>query len=227
MLLTLNNVLSAVELTQVHAHIQSARWEAGRETAGAQAALLKNNEQLDHDSEAMRAIRPIVLNAFDRHARFFSAALPKRVFPPRVNRYQGTSNHFGAHVDNSIRFAPHTGLRVRTDLSCTLFLADPASYDGGELIIHEPGGARAVKLAAGDAVLYPGTSVHEVAPVTRGARLGCFFWIESMVRDNTQRQRLFELDQTIQSLRNEHGDNPHSVQLTGLYHNLLRMWADT
>ena len=227
MMLVIESVLTADELANIRKLIDSATWEPGRETAGAQAALLKNNEQLSHESESMRAIRQIVLAALDRHPVFFSATLPKRVFPPRVNRYQGDSNHFGAHVDNAIRFAPHTGLRVRTDISCTLFLADPGTYDGGELIVHEPGGPRAVKLAAGDAVIYPGTTVHEVAPVTRGARLACFMWIESMVRDNAQRQMLYELDRTIVALRSERGDNPHSVALTGTYHNLLRMWADT
>jgi PKHD-type hydroxylase len=226
MLLTLPQVLTPEELTRIHAHIATAEWEPGRETAGAQAAQHKNNEQLTHESDAMRAIRAIVLDALDRNATFFSATLPKRVFPPRVNRYQGESNHFGAHVDNAIRFAPHTGLRVRTDISCTLFLADPSSYDGGELVIHEPGGVRAVKLAAGDAVIYPGTTVHEVLPVTRGARLACFMWIESMVRDATQRQMLFELDRTLIAMRNAQGDNEHTVALTGTYHNLLRMWAD-
>ncbi|MBL8525934.1 MAG: Fe2+-dependent dioxygenase [Betaproteobacteria bacterium] len=226
MLLTIKQVLTADELAKIQALIGSAAWEAGRETAGAQAAELKNNEQLAHESDSMRAIRQIVLQALDRHPTFFSATLPKRVFPPRVNRYQGTSNSFGAHVDNSIRFSPVSGQKIRTDISCTLFLADPSTYDGGELLIHDPQGARAIKLDAGDAIVYPGTTVHEVAPVTRGARLACFFWIESMVRDTTQRQMLFELDQTIQGLRNAHGDNPHSVALTGTYHNLLRMWAD-
>lgn len=226
MLLTIKQVLTADELAQIHALLGPAAWEAGRETAGAQAAALKNNEQLAHESDAMRAIRQIVLQALDRHPTFFSATLPKRVFPPRVNRYQGASNSFGAHVDNAIRFSPVSGQKIRTDISCTLFLAAPSTYDGGELLIHDPQGARAIKLDAGDAIVYPGTTVHEVAPVTRGARLACFFWIESMVRDTTQRQMLFELDQTIQGLRNAHGDNPHSVALTGTYHNLLRMWAD-
>lgn len=227
MLLAIENVLNADELANIRQLVGSAEWEPGRDTAGAQAALIKNNEQLAHESVSMRTIRQIVLTALDRHPVFFSATLPKRVFPPRVNRYQGATNHFGAHVDNAIRFAPHTGLRVRTDISCTLFLAEPEDYDGGELVIHEPGGARAVKLSAGDAIVYPGTTVHEVAPVTRGARLACFMWIESMVRDNTRRQMLYELDRTIVALRNEHGDNPHSVALTATYHNLLRMWADT
>ena len=226
MVLTIEKVLTTDELSQVRALIATATWEAGRETAGAQAAALKCNEQLSHESEAMRSIRQIVLAALDRHSTFFTATLPKRLFPPRVNRYQGDSNYFGAHVDNAIRFAPHTGLKVRTDISCTLFLSDPASYDGGELLIHDPQGARAIKLSAGDAIVYPGTTVHEVTPVTRGTRLACFFWIESMVRDPQQRQLLLQLDQTIIGLRNAHGDNPHSVALTGTYHNLLRMWAD-
>ncbi len=226
MVLTIERVLTADELARVHSLIASATWEAGRETAGAQAAALKNNEQLSHDSEAMRDIRQIVLQALDRHTIFFSATLPKKVFPPRVNRYQGDSNFFGAHVDNAIRYAPNTGQKVRTDISCTLYLSDPDSYDGGELLIHDPQGARRVKPAAGDAIIYPGTTVHEVAPVTRGTRLGCFFWIESMVRDTAQRQLLFELDKTIIELRNAQGDNPQTVALTGTYHNLLRMWAD-
>lgn len=226
MLLTIKRVLTDDELSQIHALIGPAAWEAGHETAGVQAAALKNNEQLAHESDAMRAIRQIVLQALDRHPTFFSATLPKRVFPPRVNRYQGISNSFGAHVDNAIRFSPTNGQKIRTDISCTLFLADPSTYDGGELLIHDPEGARRVKPAAGDALIYPGTTVHEVAPVTRGARLACFFWIESMVRDTAQRQLLFELDQTIIALRNAQGDNPHSVALTGTYHNLLRMWAD-
>jgi PKHD-type hydroxylase len=226
MLLTVEKVLSVEELAQIHALIGPAVWEAGHETAGVQAAALKNNEQLAHESEAMRAIRQIILLALDRHASFFTATLPKRVFPPRVNRYQGGSNFFGAHVDNAIRYSPTTGQKIRTDISCTLFLADPATYDGGELLIHGPQGATRFKPAAGDAIIYPGTTVHEVTPVARGSRLGCFFWIESMVRDQVQRQMLYELDQTIIGLRNAHGDNPHSVALTGTYHNLLRMWAD-
>ncbi len=226
MVLTVERVLSGDELAQVQALIAAAPWQAGRETAGAQAAALKNNEQLSHDSEAMRAIRQIVLLALDRHTSFFSATLPKRVFPPRVNRYEGGSNFFGAHVDNAIRYAPTTGQKIRTDISCTLFLADPATYDGGELLIHGPQGATRIKPAVGDAVIYPGSTVHEVTAVTRGTRLACFFWIESMVRDTAKRQLLFELDQTIIALRNAHGDDPQTVALTGTYHNLLRMWAD-
>jgi PKHD-type hydroxylase len=226
MVLTIKRVLSDDELAEVHAIISSATWEAGREAAGAQAAALKNNEQLPHDSQAMRAIRQIVLLALDRHTSFFSATLPKRVFPPRVNRYQGECNFFGAHVDNAIRFSPTTRQKIRTDISCTLFLTDPTTYDGGELVVHGSQDRGLFKPAAGDAIIYPSTSVHEVVPVTRGTRLACFFWIESMVRDAAQRQLLFQLDQTIMALRNAHGDDPHSVALTGTYHNLLRMWAE-
>lgn len=167
------------------------------------------------------------MRGLDRHPTFFSATLPKRVFPPRVNRYGGDANSFGAHVDNSIRFAPDTGLRIRTDISCTLFLAAPGEYDGGELVIQETGEPRSIKLAAGDAVIYPGTTLHQVAPVTRGFRLACFFWIESMVRRDEQRRLLFDLDNTIIGMRNATGDNAATIALTGTYHNLLRMWAET
>lgn len=227
MLLTINNVLTADELSHAHALIAKAPWAAGRESAGRQAADVKNNEQMPHECDEAREIRAMVLRGLDRHPRFFSATLPKRVFPPRVNRYGGEMNSFGNHVDNSIRFAPDTGLRIRTDISCTLFLAAPDEYDGGELVIQDTGGARSIKLAAGDAVIYPGTTLHQVSPVTRGYRLACFFWIESMVRDIEQRRLLFDLDSTIMNLRNEHGETPAAVALTGTYHNLLRMWADT
>jgi PKHD-type hydroxylase len=219
-------VLTADELREVHQILAHATWEAGRVSAGAQAAALKNNEQLSHQSEEMRAIRAIVLNALDRHSEFFSITLPRRVFPPRVNRYSGVTNSFGAHVDNAIRFTPDTRIRMRTDISCTLFLNDPASYDGGELEFREGIGTHAVKLAAGDAIVYPGTTVHEVKPVISGARIACFFWIESMIREEDRRNLLLDLDRTIVSLRNAHGDNEQTVALTGTYHNLLRMWAD-
>jgi PKHD-type hydroxylase len=222
----IKNVLDSKSLSHIHALLADVDWNAGRESAGAQAAALKNNEQLSHDSQAMRDIRAIVLAAFDRHTQFFSATLPRRVFPPRINRYSGDTNSFGAHVDNAIRFAPDSGLRIRTDISCTLFLSPPESYDGGELIIRDSFADQSVKLPAGDAIIYPGTTVHEVRPVTRGARIACFFWIESMVRDTTQRSLLFDLDNTIMQLRNAHGDDAQSVALTGTYHNLLRLWAD-
>jgi PKHD-type hydroxylase len=225
--LTIKNVLTADELSQARTIIAGAPWAAGRESAGKQAADIKNNEQIPHDCDAARAIRSLVLRGLDRHPTFFSATLPKRVFPPRVNRYGGEMNSFGDHVDNSIRFAPDSGLRIRTDISCTLFFAEPDEYDGGELVIQDTCGPRSIKLAAGDAVIYPGTTLHQVTPVTRGYRLACFFWIESMVRSDEQRRLLFDLDNTIIGMRNEQGDNPSTIALTGTYHNLLRMWADT
>jgi PKHD-type hydroxylase len=226
MIHAIERVLSTDELREIHSILARATWEHGRESAGTQAAALKNNSQLSHQSQEMRAIRSIVLNALDRHATFFSATLPKRVFPPRVNRYEGNTNAFGAHVDNAIRFTPDTGARMRTDVSCTLFLVDPNTYEGGELVFREGYGEQAVKLAAGDVIVYPGTTVHEVTPVTRGARIACFFWIESMVREEDRRNLLFDLDRTIIRLRNVNGDNEETIALTGTYHNLLRMWAD-
>jgi len=227
MLLTIQNVLTPEELARARALIAQAPWATGRESAGRQAYEVKNNEQMPHECDEAREIRSLVLRGLDRHPRFFSATLPKRVFPPRVNRYGGDMNSFGNHVDNSIRFAPDSGQRIRTDISCTVFFAQPDEYDGGELVIQDSAGPRSVKLAAGDAVIYPGTTVHQVMPVTRGYRLACFFWIESMVRDTEQRRLLFDLDETIINLRNEHGETPTAIALTGTYHNLLRMWADT
>lgn len=227
MLLTLSQVLSAEELRRIRTLIDQAPWDAGRNSAGRQALAVKNNEQMPHTCEQAREIRQIVLGALDRHPLFFSATLPKRVFPPRVNRYGGRTNAFGNHVDNAIRFAPDSGLRVRTDISCTLFFAEPDEYDGGELVMQDTAGARHIKLAAGDAVIYPGTTLHQVLPVTRGYRLACFFWIESMVRDIEQRRLLFDLDQTIINLRNQQGETGAAIALTGTYHNLLRMWADS
>ncbi len=168
-----------------------------------------------------------MLRGLDRHPLFFSAALPKRVFTPTFNRYGGHANHYGAHVDNALRFAPDSGLRVRTDVSCTLFLSDPADYEGGELAIQHTYGEQSVKLDPGDLVLYPGTSIHQVRPVTRGQRLACSFWIESMVRSDEQRRLLYELDMSILRLRQQHGESASTTALTGTYHNLLRMGADT
>lgn len=220
-------VLSADELRQAQTLLNQAPWADGRASAGAQAARVKNNEQLPHDCEVARTLRQTVLQALDRQPAFFSATLPKRVFTPRFNRYGGSSNAYGQHVDNAVRFAPDSGQRVRTDISCTLFLSDPQDYDGGELVIQEGYGQQQIKLPAGDLIVYPGTSVHEVLPVTRGQRLACFFWIESMVRSDAQRRVLFDLDNAIIALRSQHGENPQLVSLTGTYHNLLRMWADT
>lgn len=218
-------LLEASELQQAHSLLETAPWTDGRSTAGRQAVQVKNNEQLPHDCKASRALQSMVLHALDRSPLFLAAALPRRLFPPRFNRYAGQINHYGKHVDGAIRFTEE-GARVRTDLSCTVFLSEPGDYDGGELVIHGSEGTRSIKLPAGHAVLYPGTSVHEVLPVTRGQRLASFFWIESMVRSHEQRRLLLEFDQALMALREQGGESEQAVALTGTYHNLLRMWAD-
>ena len=230
MLLTLPDILSADDLAQAKALLASAPWTDGRESAGPQARAVKNNHQLAHDSEAAQAIRHLVLNGLNRSALFFSAALPLRIFTPRVNRYAGASNHYGDHVDNAIRLknlGQGQTEYVRTDVSCTVFLNDPTHYDGGELTVSDTYGSRGVKLPAGHAVLYPGTSLHQVTPVTRGERLACFFWVQSMVRSDEQRRLLYELDMNLLALRQQHGETAETTALTGTYHNLLRMWAET
>lgn len=227
MLLHIPEVLSGAPLVRARALLAAARWSDGRATAGAQAAKVKNNEQLAAGSAALAELQSIVLGALERHPLFFSAALPKRVLPPQFNRYGGGTNAYGAHVDQAIRYHPDGQQRVRTDLSCTLFLADPADYDGGELVIQDTFGSPRIKLPAGDLVLYPGTSVHRVEPVTRGFRLASFFWIESLVRSDGQRRLLHDMDMALVRLRARHGDSDEAVALTGTYHNLLRQWADT
>lgn len=227
MLLTVPDVLDADTVQRARALLANAPWTDGRSTAGPQAAAVKNNEQLPHRCDAAAALRTLVLQALDRHPLVFSAALPRRVLPPMFNRYRGDTNAYGDHVDQAIRFSPDSGERVRTDLSCTLFLSDPADYDGGALVIRTAFGEQRVKLPAGHLVLYPGTSVHRVEPVTRGERLASFFWIESMVREDDRRQLLFDLDLQLMKLRETHGETDVAVGLTGTYHNLLRMWADT
>lgn len=227
MLLKIPQILDAAGVARAHELMAAAPWVDGRSTAGAQAAQVKNNQQLQPGSEPHRELQALVLQALDRHPVFFSATLPKRVLPPLFNRYAGTANTYGDHVDQAIRYLPGGVQRVRTDISCTLFLAEPTDYDGGELVIADTYGEQRVKLAAGDMVIYPGTSVHRVEPVTRGARLASFFWIESMVRGDDQRRLLYEMDMSLMRLRGELGETPELVQLTGTYHNLLRMWADT
>lgn len=228
MLLHIRHLLSRDELRAARDILDRAAWGDGRVTAGVQSALAKNNEQLDQEGDAAKALRPIVLQGLNRHMTFFSAALPKRVFPPLFNRYGGATNAFGNHVDNAVRFVPGTvGERVRTDISCTLFLAEPDEYDGGELVIEDTFGAQRVKLPAGDMVLYPGTSVHRVEPVTRGHRLASFFWVESMVRSDERRRMLYDMDRHLMHLRGTVGEtDPGVIGLTGMYHNLLRAWAD-
>jgi len=237
MLLHIAHILDAAALAKARALLAEARWADGRSTAGTQSVQVKNNEQLPEDDPVAQQLQQLVLDGLAASLLFFTAALPKKIFPPLFNRYAGTSNAFGNHIDNGVRLVRHgtaftepRGTRVRTDISCTLFLADPSEYDGGELVIEGPHSglaAQRVKLPAGDLLLYPATSVHRVEPVTRGERLASFFWIESMVRGDNQRRLLYELDMQILALREAHGDTEAIVGLTGTYHNLLRMFADT
>jgi len=248
MLLRLPRVLNADELRQARARLAQAAWVDGRATAGTQSAVVKHNQQLPSQGEDAPALRALVLAALNRHALFFSAALPKKTLPPLFNRYAAPAaapgmastaggdpdggqpgpvagDHYGAHVDGAVLHGG--GLRVRADLSCTLFLSDPADYDGGELVVHGSQGRQGFRLAAGDALLYGGGQLHEVTPVTRGARLASFFWVESLVRGEAERRLLLDLDQQVLSLRTRLGEGPETVALAGTYHNLLRLWADT
>lgn len=232
MLIHLPQVLSPSLVPSFQEALLQAHWHDGRITAGEQSAQVKNNWQLAETSPVLAQLRPLLLQALAENPVFFSAALPKHIFPPLFNAYQN-GMHFGSHIDNAVRPLPapagqplgHTDY-VRTDLSATLFLADPASYDGGELVIEDLYGEHAVKLAAGDMVLYPATSLHRVQPVTRGLRLAAFFWMQSLVRDAHQRRILFEMDRAISSLRQNQGESAEVLSLTGCYHNLLRQWAE-
>lgn len=225
MLLHIPDVLTADQVRQGRAALDTADWVDGRVTAGPQSARVKDNSQLADDHPVARELGAMVLQALQRSPLFMSAALPHRVFPPMFNRYTG-GQAFGSHVDNAIRQVPGTSLRIRTDLSATLFLCEPADYDGGELLVEDTYGVHAVKLPAGHLVLYPSTSLHRVTPVTRGARVASFFWIQSLVRDDGARTLLFDLDSSIQQLGAETPNHPVSLQLTGVYHNLLRRWAE-
>jgi PKHD-type hydroxylase len=227
MLLKIAAALNADELREVRELLARAPWADGKMTAGDQSAQAKNNRQVPESSPEGERARLIVSQALARNPMFVTGALPKKVYPPLFNRYGGEANTFGEHIDNAVRTHAATARHVRTDISCTLFLSDPASYDGGELVVQDTYGEQRIKFDAGDLVMYPGTSVHRVEPVTRGERIACFFWIESMVRRDDQRRLLYDLDMAILALRREHGDNAQTVQLTGCYHNLLRMWADT
>ena len=227
MLVAIPSLLNAAQLGEVRAAIAAGEWRDGRATAGVQSALAKHNLQLAGDSEAARTAGDIVLGALGRNALFQSAALPRRIVPPLFNRYEASGGHrFGEHVDNALRPLSGGG-RIRTDVSATLFLSDPADYDGGELVIEDSYGAHSVKLEAGDLILYPSTSLHRVEAVTRGTRLASFFWIESMVREDSLRSLLLDMDAAVRTLAAEVGDtHPAVVALTGTYHNLLRRWAD-
>ena len=226
MILALPDILTPDELARGRAMLDAADWIDGRVTAGTQSAAVKFNEQLAEGSPTAQALGEIILGALARSALFVSAALPQRIFPPLFNRYSAGGS-FGVHVDNAIRAIPHTPIRLRTDLSCTLFFTGPDEYDGGELEIEDVYGAQTVKLPAGHMILYPSTSLHRVRPVTRGARVASFFWLQSMIRTDAQRTMLFDLDQTIQRLSLERDANDANVvTLSGLYHNLLRLWAE-
>ena len=227
MLLHVKDVLSAGELAEARRLLADAPWADGRVTAGVQSAGVKHNLQLPEVHAVTQALQDVVVRGLNRSALFFSAALPRHIVPPLFNRYEGEANSFGNHVDNAMRIDRASGQRTRTDLSATLFLAEPCDYDGGELVIEDTFGTQRVKLPAGDLVLYPSSSVHRVEPVTRGARVASFFWIESMVRSDEQRRLLFDLDMALLDLRRAQGESAHAVRLTSTYHNLLRMWADS
>lgn len=226
MILEIPDVLPPAQLADARARLESADWVDGRVTAGHQGARVKDNQQIPAEHPIAREVGAAIVGALNRNPLFISAALPLRILPPLFNRYTG-GQQFGTHVDGSIRIVPGNAQRVRTDLSCTLFFAGPEEYDGGELIIEDTYGSKAVKLAAGAMILYPGTSLHRVTPVTRGTRLCAFFWLQSLIRDDAQRALLFALDGGIQRVGAGQPDHPGVIQLTGVYHNLLRQWAET
>lgn len=225
MLLNIPAVLTEVNLTRARELLGKAEWIDGRKTAGYQSARVKNNAQLGEDDPAAEELGEMIVDSLQRHPLFISAALPLRIFPPLFNRYE-TGQTFGNHVDNAIRQAGNSTYRVRTDISATLFLNPPDEYDGGELVVEDTYGVHGVKLPAGHLILYPAGSLHRVMPVTRGSRFASFFWIQSMVRDDAARTMLFDLDTAIQQLGRDVPNHPGIVQLTGVYHNLLRRWAD-
>lgn len=225
MLLQIPDVLTGSQVMEARRLLDAADWVDGRVTAGHQSARAKDNLQLPEGHPVAQQLGEWIVSALGQNALFISAALPQRIFPPLFNRYQGGQS-FGTHVDNAIRQVTGTAHRIRTDLSATLFFSNPDEYDGGELVIEDTYGVQAVKLPAGHMVLYPSTSLHHVRPVTRGARVCSFFWLQSMIRDDGQRTLLFDLDVAIQRLNQDVADHPSLVQLTGVYHNLLRRWAD-
>lgn len=228
MMLAVPDLLDKESVARIRAVIEGGEWVDGNATSGHQSALAKRNMQLDEDSSAAREAGRLVLDALGRSPLFIAAALPLKIFPPLFNRYQG-GEAFGTHVDNAVRIHRASEFRLRSDLSATLFLEEPAAYEGGELVVEDSAaGVHSVKLPAGHLLLYPASSLHRVEPVTKGARLASFFWIQSMVRDDGARTLLFDLDQSIQAIAAERGQGDREViRLTGIYHNLLRRWADT
>lgn len=225
MLLQIPNVLTPEQVRDLRARLDAAEWVDGRVTAGHQSARAKDNQQIPESHPASRHGGEMIVGALARSPLFRSAALPLHVFPPLFNRYS-SGQSFGSHVDNAVRQVTGTAHQLRTDLSSTLFLSEPNEYDGGELVIEDTFGVQSVKLAAGSMILYPASSLHHVRPVTRGARVSSFFWIQSMVRDDGKRTILFDLDLSIQRLGHDLPDHPSVLQLTGVYHNLLRRWAE-
>lgn len=224
MLVAIPDVLTAAQVAETRKILDAAEWVDGRITAGHQGAHVKDNAQLPPGSPAARQVGEIINNALRANKLFMSAALPLHVLPPMFNSYEGGQT-FGTHIDGAIRVLPN-GQRIRTDLSCTLFLSAPEDYDGGELTIEDTYGSKTVKLPAGHLILYPSTSLHQVTPVTRGRRVASFFWLQSMVRDNGHRALLYDMDVAIQRLGAENPTHPSVISLTGLYHNLLRQWAE-
>lgn len=227
MLIHIPAVLSQAQVMAIRQELDAAPWADGKATAGAQAVQVKHNLQLEPGSVLAQTLGQVVRDALWGHPLFMSSALPHRMVSPLFNRYTG-GGHYGNHIDNALQqdATPGGGGRIRGDVSTTVFLSDPDEYDGGELIVEDHYGAHEVKLSAGDAVVYPSTSLHRVAPVVRGARLASFLWTQSLVRDDAKRAMLFDLDMTIIRLRQQHGDTAEVVALTGHYHNLLRMWAE-
>ncbi|MGO9629509.1 MAG: Fe2+-dependent dioxygenase [Xanthobacteraceae bacterium] len=226
MLICVPNVLSKAEVADFRAAMDAADWEDGRSTAGAQSAMVKKNQQLPPNGNLARRLGEAIVKALIANPLFVSAAIPKEIFPPLFNRY-GAGQHFGVHVDNAVRGDHLAGVRIRTDLSVTLFLSEPEEYDGGELIVEDYYGSHRVKLPAGHLVLYPASSLHAVTPVTRGVRVASFFWLQSMIRDGHARSLIFDLDSAIQGLVGRIGrDDAEMVKLTGIYHNLIRCWAE-
>jgi PKHD-type hydroxylase len=226
MLICIPDILGKAEVAEFRDIMDASEWEDGRSTAGAQSAMVKKNEQLPPNSATARQLGERVVRALAANPLFISAAVPRHIFPPLFNRY-GAGNHFGVHVDNAVRGDHLTGTRIRTDLSVTLFLSEPDQYDGGELVVEDYYGSHEVKLPAGHLVLYPASSLHMVTPVTRGVRVASFFWLQSMIRDAHARSLIFDLDTAIQGLVERVGrDDPHTVKLAGIYHNLIRYWAE-
>jgi PKHD-type hydroxylase len=226
MLICIPDILGKAEVAEFRDIMDASEWEDGRSTAGAQSAMVKKNEQLPPNSATARQLGERVVRALAASPLFISAAVPRHIFPPLFNRY-GAGNHFGVHVDNAIRGDHLTGTRIRTDLSVTLFLSEPDQYDGGELVVEDYYGSHEIKLPAGHLVLYPASSLHMVTPVTRGIRVASFFWLQSMIRDAHARSLIFDLDTAIRGLVERIGrDDPHTVKLTGIYHNLIRYWAE-